>query len=127
MRRSHPEQDLHIAVKQWLDAALLPEVLAIHVPNGESRDARTGAKLKAMGVMPGVADWLLCWSEGAIGVFVGWLELKSPIGRLTREQKAFRDRVQAIGHTYAVARSLAEVEGVISAWEVPTRIARRVA
>jgi hypothetical protein len=36
-----------------------PGVLWSHFPSGESRDARTGAKLKHMGLQPGWPDFII--------------------------------------------------------------------
>ena len=56
--------------------------------NGEERDKRTAAKLKAMGVLPGVADLVFVWhptvwqttvfSNNRKGVNILFLELKAP-------------------------------------------------
>jgi len=77
MRRS--EADEQKVVASWLNGA---GVLWCHVPNGELRNPRVGAKLKAMGVRRGVPDILifntppneLYSSEGYTGVAI---ELKS--------------------------------------------------
>lgn len=55
-----------------------------HVPNGGSRDIREGAKLKAMGVIPGIPD-LLCIRP----LFA--LELKMPNGRVSPEQRKIHE------------------------------------
>ena len=74
---------------------LRPDVIMRHVPNGEHRDPRTAAKLKAMGVLPGSADlefhWCIAtrtnWPHSGRTLFVGkvrrmlHLELKVPAAR----------------------------------------------
>jgi hypothetical protein len=54
MKPRHPsEDDEQIMLAQWLDAKGL---LWCHVPNGGLRNKREAAKLKRMGVKPGVPD-----------------------------------------------------------------------
>ena len=89
-----------------------PGVLWFHCPNGESRSARTGAKLKAMGVLRGVADLVIVRPGG----LVHFLELKTPKGSLSIEQRAFRDMCEYHGVPYAVAISPERVETVLRAW-----------
>lgn len=76
-------------------------VVYFHVPNGESRSKRTGARLKAMGVRPGVADLCII----VPGRPAAFLELKAPKGRLSAEQRVFRAEVEAAGCHYGVAAS----------------------
>ncbi|MEI8165015.1 MAG: hypothetical protein WCG26_01515 [Chloroflexales bacterium] len=53
-----------------------------HIPNGEARDARVGAKLKRMGVKPGMPDLCLPVPWGAFhGLYI---ELKRADGGRTR-------------------------------------------
>jgi hypothetical protein len=82
------------------------------VPNGESRSARTGAKLKAMGVRPGVADLVIILPGGA----AAFLELKAPGGRPSQHQKVFRTFCELNGAPYAVACSPEEVNEILSDW-----------
>src|SRR5262247_1592233 len=57
------ETAFHIQLVSMLRWCLRPDVLFRHVPNGEHRDRRTAAKLKAMGVLPGSADLEFHWIE----------------------------------------------------------------
>lgn len=86
----------------------IPGVIFFHVPNGEYRSPRTGARLKAMGVMPGVADLVVIKPNG----LVYFLELKTAKGTLSKPQRAFRDACDRIGLTYEVASSPEAAEGV---------------
>ena len=91
-----------------------PGVLWFHCPNGESRSARTGAKLKAMGVRAGVADLIIVRPGG----LVYFLELKTAKGSLSIAQRAFRDACEANGVPYSVAYSPERVEAVLRGWDV---------
>src|SRR6187551_2110309 len=57
------EIDLHVELVAILRLVLKPTVLFWHTPNGEHRDPKTAAKLKAMGVLPGVPDLQFHWFE----------------------------------------------------------------
>jgi hypothetical protein len=72
------EAQLQRAICDHLRLRAKPDVLWLHVPNGERRDKITGgAKLKRMGVLAGASDFLL-WHESHSFA----LELKSPGGLL---------------------------------------------
>lgn len=61
-----------------------PNSILAHIPNGEYRSPATGARLKAMGVMAGMPDFVAV-SETSDGVF--FLELKKRNGKLSKSQK----------------------------------------
>lgn len=67
-----------------------------HIPNGGWRKRAVAGKLKAEGVKPGVYDYCLPWPRG---VYHGlYLEMKADKGRLSAEQKEFREFVTAQGY-----------------------------
>lgn len=123
--RAHPEQDLQIAAVQYLRLAL-PDCQIIHCPNGGKRGKAEGAIFKAMGVQAGVADLLVCrgFKSFVLEVtcpVVGWIELKAGKGRLNEAQKVFRGDCEEKGILWAEARSLDEVELIISSWGLKPR------
>src|SRR5262245_4511119 len=80
-RRLEPRQleaSFHIQLVAILRLALRPDVMMRHVPNGEHRDPRTAAKLKAMGTLPGCADLEFHWAAAHGRRHVLHLELKRP-------------------------------------------------
>lgn len=96
------EDDEHIAFVDWFELAH-PTIDLIHIPNGELRDSNRqramirGRKLKRMGVKKGV--WDLLFPD----IFL-WVEMKRQKGgRLTPEQKLFRERREAAGYKCLVA------------------------
>jgi len=100
-KRKARELGLHKFTAQYLRLAALPDVLWFHVPNGEARSAATGAKLKAMGVLAGVADFVIIYRGNVL-----FLELKSEgKGRLSKAQKAFKERALTAWATYVQADS----------------------
>src|SRR6516225_12043448 len=100
-RRAQPEAILHRAVVEHLRLRAKPDVLWLHVPNGERRDKVTGAILKRMGVLAGASD-LLLWHNG--NSFA--LELKAPRGRLSDAQLDFLARFNDAGGHSACTEGL---------------------
>jgi len=101
-------------------------IVAVSVPNGiwiPSREpgerdiaARIIARMKSDGqITPGCSDMILAGAKGAL-----FLELKRPAsrdlfgrkpkGRLSPEQKEFRERCERVGVRYTVAHCWADVE-----------------
>lgn len=99
--KAPPERELshHIAVADVLRRFARDDVLWFHPANGERRDKRTAAKLKAMGVQPGAPDFII-----VIGGKVHCLEMKRPGGKKPRDsQRDFLFRAVAAGCETAVA------------------------
>lgn len=116
-KRAQPEFALQCRVVDYL--ASLPGVgFFHHSPNGSklhgSQQQRqiTGARLKRSGTQAGFPDLLVYASEGR----VGHLELKSEKGRLSDNQKAVRECLEALGHHYAVVTHTDEVKAALSEW-----------
>lgn len=90
-----------------------PELqLLFHVPNGEARDARTAAKLRWMGVKPGVPDLLLPVPRGPYTGLA--LEMKRRKGGGTTEaQERFLEALRASQWHVCVCRGADEAIGEI--------------
>lgn len=75
------------------------------VPNGGRRDAVTGAKLKAEGVVPGVSDLILLKSNHHYGALL--IEMKTPKGRQSEHQRWWQSVIcDKDEYKYVVCRSL---------------------
>lgn len=98
------EIDLHKAVIKLLQIAGDKEWIWHHSPNGEARDVRTGAKLKAMGVMPGWPDLTLISPDGRIH----FVEFKTSTNKLSETQEQFQLECIKRGVPYSVVRSMNE-------------------
>lgn len=98
------EGDFQKAVKIRFDERLT-EAVYFHVPNGEARDGRVGAMLKEMGVLPGVADWIILHRGRALA-----LELKRDRNKPSDRQLVFMRRWHANGGVYFVAWTLQDVD-----------------
>jgi hypothetical protein len=112
-RRRSSETQIHRALCNHLRLRAKPDVLWLHVPNGEKRNKITGAKLKRLGVLPGAAD-LLLWHKG----YSFALELKAPGGRLSESQLEFMARFNDAGGHSAWADSIDHALAVLEAWDL---------
>lgn len=75
------------------------------VPNGGRRDETTAAKLKAEGVMAGVADLILLKSNRDYGALL--IEMKTPTGKQSESQKKWQLALCSEDeYKYVVCRSL---------------------
>lgn len=82
-----------------------------HPANGGARSKGEGGKLKAMGVRPGVPDFMLPipvlpWNGLAI-------ELKIATGALTKKQEEWAESLTKGGYLVGVARSLEEFVSLV--------------
>ena len=117
--RKSPELTIHNAIADHLRLLAPKSCLWFHIPNGESRSARTGAKLKRMGVRKGAPDFMVMYHGRVI-----WLEVKAEGKYPSKEQRAFRDLAEAAGGIYCVVRSSAEAMGALEGNGVPMREVR---
>lgn len=103
------EFDIHRFAVQLLTLKGVKNLIFFHVPNGEQRSKRTGARLKAMGVVRGVSDLVLVIpAEPAPRVV--FFEIKDANGRLSVDQRIFRQRAEDAGADFLIAASPDEVE-----------------
>lgn len=85
------------------------------VPNGGRRDATTAAKLKAEGVVAGVADLILLKSNRHYGALL--IEMKTLKGRQRDSQKQWEETVCANGeYKYVVCHSLDDFQREIETY-----------
>lgn len=99
-----PEAALQRATMRYLSAVLRPGFFAFHPANEGKRSVVAGARLKAMGLLPGAYDVMICGESRAWAI-----ELKSATGRVTKAQAAFAAMLDRAGIPNAVCRSLDDV------------------
>lgn len=110
------EHQIQCACVCWF-RVVHPELkhLLFAVPNGGRRDKVTGAKLKAEGVLAGVADLILLLSKGKYTSLC--IEMKTPEGPQSESQIIWQKEVEAAGSKYVICRSLddfmSEVNGYL--------------
>jgi hypothetical protein len=100
---------LHIPLVAMLRWCIRPDVIWRHVPNGEHRDPRTAAKLKAMGVLAGGADLEFFYH----GPRILFLELKLPGRKLSDTQAGFALAMKLLGAEYFVVTSIDEAIAIV--------------
>lgn len=112
------EDSLQMACVKWFDLQWgRYRQLLYHIPNGGSRNAIEGAKFKAMGVRRGIADLALDMpGRGYHGLRI---ELKTPTGRQSAEQKEYQARVQVQGYKYSVVRTFGHFKALVN-WYLGT-------
>ena len=74
------------------------------VPNGGARNKVIGAKLKAEGVLAGVADLILLRRNASYGGLL--IEMKTTKGRQSDSQTEWMEKITNDGYKYVVCRSL---------------------
>ena len=114
------EHNIQAACVRWFNLQW-PEYrgLLFAVPNGGARSKATAGKLKAEGVVPGVADLILLvpFIQEGVQYFNGLcIEMKTAKGRQSPEQKEWEDKVTGQGYEYKVIRSLDEFIEVVDSY-----------
>jgi len=109
-----PEKALHLSIAQLLARAAPKHVMWWHTPNGEKRDAMTGAMLKRMGVVPGLPDFLLYDTRSG---YLHCIEIKVEGGHLSDAQRGWKSRFDhSPTGRYAVARSMDDAITILTEW-----------
>lgn len=110
--RNPEEFHLHCFVADLLRFQRAPGVVYFHPANGEYRPKRTAARLKRMGVIRGVPDFVVILPTGR----AAFLELKREGGSIGTDQRAFRKAVEACGCEFAVARTPEQATEILTQW-----------
>lgn len=117
MARRDPETQLQIAVAQFLNLALPPEVTWTAINPIPAKSKAAAGLSKAMGLRPGVFDLLFLWPIHQCGL----IELKSDSGRASGNQLDFADRLSAARIPYDYCRSVLDVERALRSWGIPLK------
>jgi VRR-NUC domain len=97
-----------------------PGVLIFAIPNGGLRSKAEAARMKWTGTLAGVPDLAIV----APGGRVFFIEVKSPGGTLSPDQRAIRDWLVALGSPPAICRSIDDARRAFLAWGIETSEAR---
>lgn len=84
-----------------------------HTPNGGKRSKATAARLRKMGVRPGVAD--LVFFNNTLQLAA---ELKTLTGVQSKDQKSFQAAWEAQGGIYVIVRTPEEIDGLIFKYQL---------
>lgn len=112
------EHKIQASIVAYLDRVLPPYVRAVAVSN-KPRSAIQGAMEKARGARKGFPDLLLIREQGLCGA----IEVKAEGGKLSPEQKEWRDWFARNAVPYAVVRSIDDVQQTLAEWQVKTKAA----
>ena len=105
------EHRLQCGCVRWLRLQH-PDLLCFAIPNGGARNAVTGARLKAEGVLAGVPDLMIAEPRGYwAGLFI---EMKTATGKLSKEQKQMQETLTEKGYSFAVCRSFDEFRQIVT-------------
>lgn len=113
---SRPEQLVHQSIAAYLDLALPPDAWHTALDSAGKASLAIAARLKARGGKKGTPDHVVLWNGQNI-----WLEVKSPIGRVSYDQTVVSERIRSAGGKWAIVRSVIDAEAVLRQFGVPLR------
>ena len=96
------EHQLQSTLCQYLALALRPDCYFFAVPNGGARHIRVAVRLKEEGGKRGIPDLIFLMPHGR----TAFLEMKIKGGKLSTDQKAFRDMARSLGFEWGMAKTL---------------------
>ena len=109
---SEHDEQCALMMWKWLNISRLPELANLYaIPNGGARDAVTGAKLKAEGVVSGIPDLHLACARG---IYAGlFIEMKVKPNKPTSKQLEVMENLRRQGYAAVVCYSASEAIAVI--------------
>lgn len=111
------EHQLQVRCVEWFfNESPYHELPLFAVPNGGRRDAVTGAKMKAEGVVAGVADLILLHPSKSGKYHSLCIEMKTPQGRQSDTQKEWQRKAEGSGNKYVVCRSFEQFQQIIRSY-----------
>lgn len=119
-KNANPEHKLQVQVRQYLMTALPPSIEWTANAAGVRVSIHAAKKMKAAGVRRGWPDLQFLFPDGV----TRFVELKTPTGSLSPEQRDFRDRCLRIRppvDIWALARSVEDVAAALAGWGVELR------
>jgi VRR-NUC domain len=108
------ERPHQVALIKWVRTVrdIFPVLKLLYaVSNGGDRNLRVARKLKAEGVLAGVAD--LCLPAARRGYHGLYIEMKSEVGSATKEQKEFLRGVSREGYCAVIAHGFDEAKTIL--------------
>ena len=112
-RPRHEEDNLQRNCVRWFDIQHPGiKLLLHHSPNEGYRSEREGARNRDLGTRRGFPDLILLKSNGTYDYCA--IEMKTESGRLTAEQKDYRDAIGQSGGCYIVIRGLTDFVAAVN-------------
>lgn len=106
------EHSIQVSLVKTLEYKLRPELVRYAIPNGGLRNMRVAQQMKAEGLLPGMPDLGFALENGQSA----WLEMKNGKGSLSDYQWGIRRKLEALGHQWALARSVEEALEHLHRW-----------
>ena len=110
--RTDSEHSIQARLMAELSRRLKPDVFCAAIPNGGYRRPRDRERLRLEGVKRGSPDLYFVAPNGVSA----WLEMKTPHGFLSPDQRRFAALCRRNRHRFAVAHSVEEALQIIKAW-----------
>jgi VRR-NUC domain len=114
-RDGNAEARIQAAIVEWA-RVVAPSVLVFAIPNGGLRSKAEAARLKWTGVVAGVPDLAVI----APGGKAHFLEVKTPTGRLSDDQREIMDTLGRLGAPVMTVASVDDVRRAFSGWGIET-------
>lgn len=104
------ENEIHLKCWQWVRKAH-PRLLIFHVANERQASVQYHVKMKRLGVLKGVADFLTFLDDGRKIA----IELKNAKGVQDTDQIKFQKRWERTGGEYYVVRTVEDFQNIVTA------------
>lgn len=116
MARQQIESGIQRSIVQYL-RTVIPHSVVMAIPNGSQR-TKTGRPANAVpGFLPGAPDLVVALPRGG----VLWVEVKSPVGRVSENQLLVHGLLSAAGHNCVVVRSVDDIRQALAFLKIETR------
>jgi hypothetical protein len=99
MNHEAHEQTALVNYLRWKWKILPDAPMIAAIPNGGFRNPREGTNLRRQGVLKGIPDLVLIFSEGR----TCWIEMKAAGGSVSPEQRLMHASLEKLGHDVMVA------------------------
>ena len=104
---NHKESQIQRQAVSWFRLQF-PNHVILSIPNGGARNKTEASILKGEGALAGAADLFIACPSFDKLIHGLWIETKSDVGKQTKSQKEFQQKVVTFGYAYRIIRSLDE-------------------
>ncbi len=101
------ESVIENAILQYLN--IQPDTFAVKLKD-QTANFEGQNKRAAPYMFRGVPD-IVCYRQSGL---VLWIEVKTEAGKLSKYQKSYKQKIEALGHVYFTVRSLQEMKDILS-------------
>lgn len=119
MARKQIESGIQRSIVQYL-RTVVPGSVVMAIPNGSQRTAKGHPANAVPGFLAGAPDLVVALSGGG----VLWVEVKSPVGRVSENQVMVHGLLAAAGHNCIIVRSVDDVRKALDDLGIPTKEAK---